>query len=327
MNALCNDDATMMETNSGHVYACQVHDKLPFSTGLLWHCGIVSSQARGSRADRNRSHVPGDRGITSHPICSIYLSEIHTRAPSFFQHSMVFFFHRYELPAIMAQHQVFIITRNQGAAAAAAAAAAGAGGAEAAGGGAEAGAAAGGQQGDGGAGGGGIGAGQQASMQRARLIVTRLFSQLAAQRHQQEPRPPGPTAAVGVALANLRRLPVVGQLLQGREQFATVRRVFLGHGGNARLMQVRLQRINVADIPGLRNQVAAAMAAAGAAQRGQSAATDEPTIGDVATTDVAAAADATATPAANDAAGELWRHSFALIEWGQHTSLTFTTRA
>lgn len=98
-------------------------------------------------------------------------------------------------------------------------------------------------------------------------------------------------------------------------------------GGNARLMQVRLQRINVADIPGLRNQVAAAMAAAGAAQRGQSAATDEPTIGDVATTDVAAAADATATPAANDAAGELWRHSLALIEWGQHTSLTFTTRA
>lgn len=67
-------------------------------------------------------------------------------------------------------------------------------------------------------------------------------------------------------------------------------------------MQVRLQRINVADIPGLRNQVAAAMAAAGAAQRGQSAATDEPTIGDVATTDVAAAADAAATPAANDAA-------------------------
>ncbi|XP_033153048.1 membralin [Drosophila mauritiana] len=230
----------------------------------------------------------------------------------FTQHSMVFFFHRFELPAIMAQHQVFIITRNQGAAAAAAAAAAGADGAEAAGGGAGADAAAGGQQEAGGAGAGGIGAGQQASMQRARLIVTRLFSQLAAQRqgqqqqqNQQQPRPPGPTAAVGVALANLRRLPVVGQWLQGREQFATVRRVFLGHGGNARLMQVRLQRINVADIPGLRNQVAAAMAAAGAAQRGQSAATDEPTSGDVATTDVAAtavAAAAAATPAANEAA-------------------------
>ncbi|EDW48068.1 GM21655 [Drosophila sechellia] len=227
----------------------------------------------------------------------------------FTQHSMVFFFHRFELPAIMAQHQVFIITRNQGAAAAAAAAAAGADGAEAAGGGAGADAAAGGQQEAGGAGAGGIGAGQQASMQRARLIVTRLFSQLAAQRqgqqqqqNQQQPRPPGPTAAVGVALANLRRLPVVGQWLQGREQFATVRRVFLGHGGNARLMQVRLQRINVADIPGLRNQVAAAMAAAGAAQRGQSAATDEPTSGDVATTDVAATAAATATPAADDVA-------------------------
>ncbi|EDV55827.1 membralin isoform X2 [Drosophila erecta] len=229
----------------------------------------------------------------------------------FTQHSMVFFFHRYELPAIMAQHQVFIITRNQGAAAAAAAAAAaGAGGAETAGEGVGAGAAAaaGGQPGAGAAG-AGIGAGQQASMQRARLIVTRLFSQLAAQRqgqgqqqNQDQPRPPGPTAAVGVALANLRRLPVVGQWLQGREQFATVRRVFLGHGGNARLMQVRLQRINVADIPGLRNQVAAAMAAAGAVQGGRSAATDEPASGDVATTEVAATAATAAAPAAPNAA-------------------------
>ncbi|EDV37683.2 uncharacterized protein Dana_GF11288 [Drosophila ananassae] len=203
----------------------------------------------------------------------------------FTQHSMVFFFHRYELPAIMAQHQVFIITRNQGAGegAAAAAAAAGAGG-EGAGAGAGAGAA----QAEGdpaavGAAAGGEAPGQQASMQRARLIVTRLFRQLAAQRQQQQQQQqqapqrqpetgpsPGPTTAVGMALANLRRLPVVGQWLQGREQFFTVRRVFLGQGegGNGRLMQVRLQRINVADIPELRNQVAAAMAAVGAAQRG-----------------------------------------------------------
>ncbi|XP_017027676.1 membralin [Drosophila kikkawai] len=186
----------------------------------------------------------------------------------FTQHSMVFFFHRYELPAIMAQHQVFIITRNQGAAAAAAAAAAARGGAAPAPGAAV--------QVDAGAGAPVVG--QQAAMQRARLIVTRLFSQLAAQRQQQrqqqqqqnqQPEPqraPGPTYAVGVALANLRRLPVVGQWLQGREQFATVRRVFLGHGGNGRLMQVHLQRINVADMPdiqGLRNQITAAIAAAG----------------------------------------------------------------
>uniref|UniRef100_A0A6P4FDP9 LOW QUALITY PROTEIN: membralin n=1 Tax=Drosophila rhopaloa TaxID=1041015 RepID=A0A6P4FDP9_DRORH len=229
----------------------------------------------------------------------------------FTQHSMVFFFHRYELPAIMAQHQVFIITRNQGAAAAAAAAGGAAAGAAGGGGGAAAAAAGGAPGGVAGAGGA---VGQQAAMQRARLIVTRLFSQLAAQRQgqqqQQPPHPepqrqPGPTAAVGVALANLRRLPVVGQWLQGREQFATVRRVFLGHGGNARLMQVRLQRINVADIPGLRNQVAAAMAAAGAVQRGDNPAADEPTSGDVATsaatsatTEVAAAA---ATPTATAA--------------------------
>ncbi|KAH8327229.1 hypothetical protein KR074_007527 [Drosophila pseudoananassae] len=200
----------------------------------------------------------------------------------FTQHSMVFFFHRYELPAIMAQHQVFIITRHQGAgegAAAAAAAAAGAGGE--AGAGAGAGAQAAGQPAAAGGAAGGEAPGQQASMQRARLIVTRLFSQLAAQRQQQQqqqpspqrqPEPgasPGPTPAVGMALANLRRLPVVGQWLQGREQFATVRRVFLGQGegGNGRLMQVRLQRVNVADIPELRNQVAAAIAAVGAAQR------------------------------------------------------------
>ncbi|XP_052842854.1 membralin [Drosophila gunungcola] len=216
----------------------------------------------------------------------------------FTQHSMVFFFHRYELPAIMAQHQVFIITRNQGAAAAAAAT----GGAGAA--------AAGGEPGGGGGGAGPAVGGQQAAMQRARLIVTRLFGQLAAQRQGQQeqqqqqqqqqhgPHPehqraaPGATDAVGVALANLRRLPVVGQWLQGREQFATVRRVFLGHGGNARLMQVRLQRINVADIPGLRNQVAAAMAV----RRGGNPATDESTSGDVATTAT------TATSAAASAA-------------------------
>ncbi|KAH8347987.1 hypothetical protein KR084_002922 [Drosophila pseudotakahashii] len=217
----------------------------------------------------------------------------------FTQHSMVFFFHRYELPAIMAQHQVFIITRNQGAAAAAAAAGGAAAAAAGGGGGGTAAAGAGAGPGAGG------GVGQQASMQRARLIVARLFSQLAAQRqgqqgqqehpqNQEQQRPPGPTAAVGVALANLRRLPVVGQWLQGREQFATVRRVFLGHGGNARLMQVRLQRINVADIPGLRNQVAAAMAAAGAVQVGGpgAAAADEPASGDVATTEAAASASA-----------------------------------
>ncbi|XP_017010286.2 membralin [Drosophila takahashii] len=223
----------------------------------------------------------------------------------FTQHSMVFFFHRYELPAIMAQHQVFIITRNQGAAAGGAAAAAAGG------------AAGGGTAAAGGAAPGGV-VGQQASMQRARLIVARLFSQLAAQRQGQQPgqpqnqeqqRPPGPTAAVGVALANLRRLPVVGQWLQGREQFATVRRVFLGHGGNARLMQVRLQRINVADIPGLRNQVAAAMAAAGAVPVGGAgggagaAPADEPASGDVATTGEAAAVSASsATPTATHAA-------------------------
>lgn len=240
---------------------------------------------------------------------------------------MVFFFHRYELPAIMAQHQVFVITRNQGAAAAAAAAARG--GAAPAAGGPAPGAAAPGEPGA-----AAPVVGQQAAMQRARLIVTRLFSQLAAQRQQQrqqqqqqqqpeqqqqQQRAPGPTYAVGVALANLRRLPVVGQWLQGREQFATVRRVFLGHGGNGRLMQVHLQRINVADmqdIQGLRNHITAAMAAAasgagtgagvgtgaGAGQRVEQARSDEPN---------GASGDGTAigsSPAG--AAGELWRHSW-----------------
>ncbi|KAH8254009.1 hypothetical protein KR032_007941 [Drosophila birchii] len=226
----------------------------------------------------------------------------------FTQHSMVFFFHRYELPAIMAQHQVFIITRNQGAAAAAAAAAAARGGVPPA-----PGAAAQGEPGAG-AGAGAPLVGQQAAMQRARLIVMRLFSQLAAQRQQQQqnqqPEPqraPGPTYAVGVALANLRRLPVVGQWLQGREQFATVRRVFLGRGGNGRLMQVHLQRINVADmqdIQGLRNQITAAIAAAGTRAvpgTSQQTTSDEPS---GASGDVTVAAAATgSSPEAGIAAG------------------------
>ncbi|XP_017049905.1 uncharacterized protein LOC108093995 [Drosophila ficusphila] len=239
----------------------------------------------------------------------------------FTQHSMVFFFHRYELPAIMAQHQVFIITRNQGGAAAAAGAGVAAAAAGGAGGGGGVGAAAAG--GEPGAAGGGAPVGQQASMQRARLIVTRLFGQLAAQRQgqqqqqqqqqqqeEQQRAAAGASAAVGVALANLRRLPVVGQWLQGREQFATVRRVILGHGNNARLMQVRLQRINVADIPGLRNQVAAAMAAAGAVQRGDATAAaapaaDQPTTsGDVAATAAAATVAATAATSATTTATE-----------------------
>ncbi|KAH8283666.1 hypothetical protein KR018_011582 [Drosophila ironensis] len=226
----------------------------------------------------------------------------------FTQHSMVFFFHHYELPAIMAQHQVFIITRNQGAGAAAgAAAAAGAGaGAAAAAAAAEGRPAA--ADGAAGAGAGLAAFGQQAAMQRARLIVTRLFSQLAAQRQQQphhhEPPRQGdaghrPTAAVGGALANLRRLPIVGQWLQGREQFATVRRVFLRHGdgGNGRLMQVHLQRINVADISGLRDQVAAAVAAAGAAQRVAGVQGGEPASGATAAT--AGGASNPASPAAD----------------------------
>ncbi|XP_022223243.2 membralin isoform X2 [Drosophila obscura] len=196
----------------------------------------------------------------------------------FIQHSMVFFFHRYELPAIMAQHQVFIITRNQvnpgaaagGAAAGAAAAAAGVGG--------------------------GVAAArivpvpveQQAAFQRVIHIMNRLFSQLGAQRQQrqqqQQPRPDEPqmppagavanngTAAMAVALANLRRLPLVGQLLQRRDQFPTVRRVFLGHGANGRMMHVLLQRVNMADIPELRNQVQAIAAAAAAANQRAAAA-------------------------------------------------------
>ncbi|XP_020814531.1 membralin [Drosophila serrata] len=236
----------------------------------------------------------------------------------FTQHSIVFFFHRYELPAIMAQHQVFIITRNQGAAAAAAAAAAARGGVAPGPGGAAA-------QGDPGAEAGAPVVGQQAAMQRARHIVTRLFVQLAAQRRQQrlqqqqqqqqqQPEPqraPGPTYAVGVALANLRRLPVVGQWLQGREQFATVRRVFLGHGGNGRLMQVHLQRINVADmqdIQGLRNQITAAIAAAGtrgvppgAGQRAEGT-SDEPSVATGDATTAAAGAAAGSSPVAGIAA-------------------------
>ncbi|SPP73945.1 blast:Membralin [Drosophila guanche] len=197
----------------------------------------------------------------------------------FIQHSMVFFFHRYELPAIMAQHQVFIITRNQ--VNPLAGAAAGAGGA---GGGAAAAAA-------------GAGARavpvpveQQAAFQRVIHIMNRLFSQLGAQRQQrqhqqqnlqpnQQPVEPQRHAAVAVALANLRRLPLVGQLLQRRDQFPTVRRVFVGHGGNGRMMHVLLQRVNMADMPELRNQVqaiaAAAAAAAAANQRAAAAAVAE----------------------------------------------------
>ncbi|XP_030380398.1 uncharacterized protein LOC115628409 [Scaptodrosophila lebanonensis] len=145
----------------------------------------------------------------------------------FIQHSMVFFFHRYELPAIMAQRHVFIITRNQNGAMA-------------------------------------VGRGQQAALQRARLIVTRLFRQLAAQRQIERDRQGQEAGALHVAFANLRRLPVVGQWLQRREQFATVRRVFLGQGGNGQVMHVHLQRINMADIP-FRNQATAGVAEVGTA--------------------------------------------------------------
>ncbi|EDW61857.2 uncharacterized protein Dvir_GJ22283 [Drosophila virilis] len=173
----------------------------------------------------------------------------------FIQHSMVFFFHRYELPAIMAQRHVFIITRNQPNAAAA-----GAGAAPVA------------------------APGQQAALQRARVIVMRLFGQLAAQRQGQPGGAgvgaagagPGAAAVVAIAqpahnasaalanaLGNLRRLPLVGAWLHGRDQFATERRVFLGQGhGHGQMMHVRLQRINVADIPGLQTRAAAAAAAA-----------------------------------------------------------------
>ncbi|XP_030557991.1 membralin [Drosophila novamexicana] len=176
----------------------------------------------------------------------------------FIQHSMVFFFHRYELPAIMAQRHVFIITRNQPNAAAA-----GTGAAPVA------------------------APGQQAALQRARVIVMRLFGQLAAQRQGQAGGAgvgaagagPGAAAVVAIAqpahnasaalanaLGNLRRLPLVGAWLHGRDQFATERRVFLGQGhGHGQMMHVRLQRINVADIPGLQTRAAAAAVAATAA--------------------------------------------------------------
>ncbi|EDW35462.1 GL17213 [Drosophila persimilis] len=190
----------------------------------------------------------------------------------FIQHSMVFFFHRYELPAIMAQHQVFIVTRNQlnPGAAAGGAAARGAAAARVV----------------------PVPVEQQAAFQRVIHIMNRLFSQLGAQRQQrqlQQPRPDEPqrppagagaganngTAAVAVALANLRRLPLVGQLLQRRDQFPTVRRVFLGHGGNGRMMHVLLQRVNMADIPELRNRVAAMAVAAAAAASQRAAAAAE----------------------------------------------------
>ncbi|XP_017149356.1 uncharacterized protein LOC108160090 [Drosophila miranda] len=188
----------------------------------------------------------------------------------FIQHSMVFFFHRYELPAIMAQHQVFIVTRNQlnPGAAAGGAAARGAAAARVV----------------------PVPVEQQAAFHRVIHIMNRLFSQLGAQRQQrqlQQPRPDEPqrppagaganngTAAVAVALANLRRLPLVGQLLQRRDQFPTVRRVFLGHGGNGRMMHVLLQRVNMADIPELRNQVAAMAVAAAAAASQRAAAAAE----------------------------------------------------
>ncbi|XP_030081322.1 membralin isoform X1 [Drosophila hydei] len=188
----------------------------------------------------------------------------------FIQHSMVFFFHRYELPAIMAQRHVFFITRNQANAAAAAAAAAGGGGG-----------------GNGGAAPAPAVAGQQAALQRARVIVMRLYRQLAAQRQGQaaangavgaggaaaggggdaaRAAHNNPSAALANALGNLRRLPLVGHWLHGRAQFATERRVFLGRGhGHGQMMHVRLQRINMADIPGLQTRAAAAVAAANAA--------------------------------------------------------------
>ncbi|ALC41300.1 CG8405 [Drosophila busckii] len=196
----------------------------------------------------------------------------------FIQHSMVYFFHRYELPAIMAQRQAFIIMRNQpNVNAAAAADGAGNGGAAPA---ADAAAAA-------------VGGGGQ-QMQRARHIVVRIFRQLAAQRqtaaannaalraaaqaaaavaaaNNATPAAAGPVINNNnnnFALVNWRRLPIVGQLLQRGEQFETVRRVFLGQGhGHGQLMQVRLQRINVADMQRLRTRVAVATAAAAAAAR------------------------------------------------------------
>ncbi|XP_034104861.1 membralin isoform X1 [Drosophila albomicans] len=199
----------------------------------------------------------------------------------FIQHSMVFFFHRYELPAIMAQRHVFFITRNQlNAAAGGAAAGAGVAGAAAAGAAAEDGARA-----RAGAAGDAAEAGQQAAVQRARVIVTRLFRQLAAQRQGQQQQQAGAAAGGGAADAagaaepqqqagadnatgfgNLRRLPLVGRWLQRGPQFTTVRRVFLGQGhGPVQMMHVRVQRINVADIPGLQTRAAAAAVAASAA--------------------------------------------------------------
>ncbi|EDV90445.1 GH12987 [Drosophila grimshawi] len=238
----------------------------------------------------------------------------------FIQHSMVFFFHRYELPAIMAQRHVFIISRNQPNAAAAAPAAAGPAAAAAAAAAARPGPGAG--PGPAAAGPVVAAVGQQAAVQRARLLVTRLFQQLATEHQERRQAGPGGGGggaaaggeaaagaggqagnnanAVAVALGNLRRIPLVGQWLQQRrEQFPTVRRVFLGQGQEpGQMMHVRLQRINVADIPGLQTQVAAATAAATAAA--QAAATAAATAAAAAAT--AAAVSTTATTTASAAA-------------------------
>ncbi|KAL7737619.1 hypothetical protein ACLKA6_007728 [Drosophila palustris] len=214
----------------------------------------------------------------------------------------------------MAQRHVFFITRNQANAAAGAAAGPGAGANAEPGAGAGAGAAA---------------AGQQAAMQRARVIVTRLFRQLAAQRQGQaaeqagaggtgagvgagavgEPQlhaaaQPGnnATAAVAIAFGNLRRLPLVGRWLQHRQQFTTVRRVFLGQGhGPGQMMHVRVQRINMADIPGLQTRAAAAAAAAAtaAAAAATAAATAAAAAANAAATAAAATLTATATSTAS----------------------------
>ncbi|XP_046865882.1 uncharacterized protein LOC6653161 isoform X3 [Drosophila willistoni] len=154
----------------------------------------------------------------------------------FIQHSMIFFFHRYELPAIMAQRNMFIIARNQvnrtrGAGAGADAANV-------------------------------VPNGRQASLSGARLIVMRFFRQIAAQRlterqsnqQRQEEREAQAqrqqeanlfTVSLGIALVHLRRLPVVGQWLQRREQFSTARRVFIGYGGNGTIIHDNLRRVNV----------------------------------------------------------------------------------
>ncbi|XP_068142772.1 LOW QUALITY PROTEIN: membralin [Drosophila tropicalis] len=148
----------------------------------------------------------------------------------FIQHSMLFFFHRYELPAIMAQRNMLIIARNQ------------------------------------------VNPvpnvvpdGQQASLSGAGLIVMSFFRQIATQRltqrqlnqqPQEEREAQAPrqqesnlfTVSLGIALMNLRRLPVVGQWLQRREQFSTARRVFLGHDGNGRIIHDNLRRVDVENI-------------------------------------------------------------------------------